>query len=103
MTQVHVCRFCGLSEPVIGFGFNRNGTQRLRCTGCGKTWSPEGKSRSRSAEKEALIEKALGERLSQRAIARTLSAGRETVRKVLKKVAAVPTEISRHALAGYQW
>ena len=38
-----------------------------------------------SAEKEALIEKALQERLSQRAIARSLSAGRETVRRVLKK------------------
>ncbi len=35
--------------------------------------------------KEALIEKALGERVSQRAIARTLSCGRETVRRVLKK------------------
>jgi DNA invertase Pin-like site-specific DNA recombinase len=32
-----------------------------------------------------IIEKALQERLSQRAIARTLSAGRETVRRVLKK------------------
>jgi DNA invertase Pin-like site-specific DNA recombinase len=35
-----------------------------------------------------IIEKALQERLSQRAIARTLSAGRETVRRVLKKVTA---------------
>jgi transposase-like protein len=85
VTQVEVCRFCGLSEPVIRFGFNRNGTQRLRCTACARTWSPHGKSRSLSAEKEGLIEKALQERLSQRAIARTLSAGRETVRRVLKK------------------
>jgi len=70
---------------VVRRGFNRNGTQRLQCCACGRTWTPEGKSRSISAEKEALIEKALGERLSQRAIARTLSAGRETVRRVLKK------------------
>jgi hypothetical protein len=34
-----------------------------------------------SAEKAALIEKALGERLSQRAIARTLGVSRDTVRK----------------------
>lgn len=85
VTQVQVCRFCGLSEPVIRFGFNRNGTQRLRCTACRRSWSPEGKSRTLSAEKEALIEKALQERLSQRAIARTLSAGRATVKRVLKK------------------
>jgi len=85
VAQVHVCPSCNRCEPVIRFGFNRNKTQRLRCTACGKTWTPGGKSRSISAEKEALIEAALGERLSQRAIARTLSAGRETVRRVLKK------------------
>jgi transposase-like protein len=85
VTQVHVCPFCNLSKPVIRFGFNRTGTQRLRCTACCKTWSPAGKSRTLSREKEALIEKALQERLSQRAIARALSAGRETVRRVLKK------------------
>jgi len=43
-----------------------------------------------SAEKEGLIVKALGERLSQRAIARTLGAGRTTVRAVLKKNLASP-------------
>jgi len=85
VTQVQVCPSCNGSEPVIRFGFNRNKTQRLRCTACVKTWTPEGKSRSISAEKEALIEAALGERLSQRAIARALSAGRDTVRRVLKK------------------
>lgn len=105
VTQVQVCRFCGLSEPVIRFGFNRNGTQRLRCTACRRTWSPEGKNRTISAEKEALIEealieKALQERLSQRAIARTLSAGRQTVKRVLKKVRAKPCEFFRHAFGG---
>lgn len=94
VTQVQVCRFCGLFESVIRFGFNRNGTPRLRCTECRKTWSPEGKSRTISAEKETLIEKALQERLSQRAIARTLSAGRQTVRRVLKKVSRQPPEFS---------
>jgi DNA-binding NarL/FixJ family response regulator len=38
-----------------------------------------------TSQKEALIVKALGEGMSQRAIARTLSAGRDTVRAVLKK------------------
>ncbi len=83
--HVYVCPHCGQSARVVRRGFNRNGTQRLLCRECGKTWTPGGKSRRISAEKEALIEKALGERVSQRAIARTLSAGRETVRRVLKK------------------
>lgn len=46
---------------------------------------PEGHSRTLSAEKEALMVKALQERLSQRAIARTPSVSRDTVREVLKK------------------
>jgi predicted transcriptional regulator len=44
-----------------------------------------GKSRTLSKGKAALIEKALGERLSQRAIARTLGVSRDAVRAVLKK------------------
>jgi len=85
VTHVYHCPHCQHSARVVRRGFNRNGTQRLQCQECVKTWSPEGKSRTLSAEKEALIEKALGERLSQRAIARTLGAGRDTVRRVLKK------------------
>jgi DNA-binding GntR family transcriptional regulator len=38
-----------------------------------------------SKEKEALLEAALGERLSQRAIARTFKVARNTVQEVLKK------------------
>ncbi len=85
VSHVYVCAHCDQSARVVRRGFNRNGTQRLQCPECGKTWTPEGKSRRISAEKEALIEKALQERLSQRAIARALSAGRATVQKVLKK------------------
>ncbi len=85
VTHVYACPHCQQSARVVRRGFNRCGTQRLLCRDCGKTWTPEGKSRTLSAEKEALIEKALQERLSQRAIARALSAGRETVRRVLKK------------------
>jgi len=85
VSHVYVCPHCDQSARVVRRGFNRNGTQRLMCRECVQTWTPHGKSRRLSSEKEALIEAALGERLSQRAIARTLSAGRETVRRVLKK------------------
>lgn len=90
VSHVYNCPHCGESARVVrrGFnrsGFNRNGTQRLLCRSCGRTWTPAGQSRTLSAEKETLIEAALGERLSQRAIARTLKCGRETVRRVLKK------------------
>jgi transposase-like protein len=85
VSHVYQCPHCGQSERVVRRGFNRCGTQRLLCRECGKTWTPTGKSRELSREKEALIEKALGERLSQRAIARTLGVNRDTVRAVLKK------------------
>ncbi len=85
VTTVCVCPFCGRSEDVIRFGFTPSGSRRLRCKVCSKTWAPTPKNRSLSADKEALIVKALGERLSQRAIARTFGTGRDTIRTLLKK------------------
>ncbi len=90
VTKVYACPHCERAEAVVRFGFTPGGRQRLRCKECCKTWTPEGPGRRISAEKEALIEKALQERLSQRAIARTLGAGRETVRAVLKKSLSSP-------------
>jgi transposase-like protein len=83
--KVYVCPHCQRPEGVVRHGFTRAGSQRLRCNACQRAWAPEGKSRKLSREKEALIEKALGERLSQRAIARSLGCGRDTVARVLKK------------------
>ena len=78
VSETYKCPVCDVAEPVIRFGFNRGGTQRLRCKACGKTWTPKARSRQLSPEKEALIEAALGERLSQRAIARTFKVARST-------------------------
>ena len=79
------CPHCGLSERVVRNGFNRGGTQRLKCGHCSATWTPEPNTRTLSAEKEALIAAALQERASQRAIARTFKVARTTVREILKK------------------
>ena len=83
--EIHSCPQCQLNDPVVRFGFTRAGSQRLRCQECGKTWTPKPVSRALSAEKEALIARALQERSSQRAIARTFRVARTTVRKILKK------------------
>ena len=90
VTKVYRCPHCEQSENVVRHGFTRWGSQRLRCKVCRRAWTPEGKSRTLSAEKEALMTSALEERLSQRAIARTLGSrtlgcGRDTVQRVLKK------------------
>ena len=79
------CPHCHGSKNVIRFGFNRSGTARCRCLDCQKTFTPSPKSRSLSPEKEAAIQGALSERISQQGIARMFQVGRDTVRKVRKK------------------
>lgn len=86
VNETYFCPTCGLSESVVRFGFNRAGTQRLRCQSCRQCWTPQPKSRTLTAEKEALIVAALGERLSQRAIARTFQVSRDTIRSLRKKM-----------------
>jgi transposase-like protein len=85
VTEVYHCPICEKAEPVVRFGRTRSGTQRLWCRECRKSWTPLPKSRAVTPEKEKLILAALSERLSQRAIARTLKVSRDTIRQVLKR------------------
>jgi transposase len=85
VAEVYICPQCQQSKPVVRFGFTRSGSQRLRCQACRKSWTPCPKSYRVTPEKEALILGALSERLSQRAIARSLWVSRDTIRRTLKK------------------
>ncbi len=78
------CPHCG-GTAVIKFGTNRSGTPRCRCHGCERTFTRSPRSRAMTPEREALILRALQERLSQRGIARALKVGRQTVRAVRKR------------------
>ena len=79
------CPHCGNKNEVIKFGTNRSGTARCRCLTCKKTFTPAPKSRSLTPEKQAAIERALSERVSQQGIARMLKVSRNTIRMVRKK------------------
>jgi transposase-like protein len=79
------CPHCGNKKEVIKFGTNRSGTARCRCLSCKKTFTPAPKSRSLTPEKQAAIERALSERVSQQGIARMLKVSRNTIRTVRKK------------------
>ncbi len=79
------CPACHDKAPVIKFGTNRSGSARCRCKACGKTFTPAPNSRALTDDKEAQIERALAERVSQRGIARMLKVSRDTVRAVRKK------------------
>jgi transposase-like protein len=79
------CPHCGNDKDVIRFGFNRSGTARCRCQECKKTFTLSPRSRKLSAEKQAQIERALTERISQQGIARMLKVSRNTVRAVRQR------------------
>jgi transposase-like protein len=79
------CPHCGDTASVGPHARNRNGTERLRCKACGKTFTPDGRPRVLSDEKREQIESCLAERISQRGIARALGVSRDTIRAVRKK------------------
>jgi transposase-like protein len=79
------CPACQDIDSVVPFSRNRSGTQRYRCKACGKTFTPQGRTRKLSEQKRQTIEGALAERISQRGIARALKVSRNTIRAVRKK------------------
>ncbi len=79
------CPHCHSPKNVIRFGFNRSGTARCRCLCCKKTFTPSPRSRALTPEKQAAIERALAERVSQQGIARMLKVGRDTIRRVRQR------------------
>lgn len=79
------CPRCGQTEPVIKFGTKHNETMKLRCKACVKLFTPRPKFRAMTLEKEAAIEQAMTERISQRGIARRLKGGRQPIRAIRKK------------------
>lgn len=85
VTHVYLCPHCQEAEPVVRFGANRSGTQRLWCKVCRKSFTPIPKDRRVTPEKAEQIASLLRERLSQRAVARALKVSRDTIRRTLKK------------------
>ena len=87
--QILSCPHCGEKEEkerVRRYGRTKQGSERLYCNVCRRAFTPSPKSRSLSAEKEALILKALAEKTPMVAIARTFGVGRSTLYALLKKV-----------------
>lgn len=86
VVHVYPCPHCEQTDPVVRNGYNRGGTQKMWCKACRRTFTPHPNTeRAITPEKEARIEAASTERLSQRAVARLLKVGRTTIRETLKK------------------
>ena len=58
------------------------GTARCRCKNCQKTFTPQPNPRQTSQATKEAVQRALAERLSYRAIARSLKVGTQTIKKV---------------------
>ena len=76
---MNICPFCHATANQHKFGFNRTGTQRLRCTACQHIHTPQRKHHGcdPALRKQALCLYADG--LSFRRIARTLSVNHQSV------------------------
>jgi transposase-like protein len=77
------CRRCG-STQLRKNGRTANGQQKVHCKACNFYGTLDTKAQER-AVRRATAEKLHLERLSQRAIARTLGMGRTTVATIVKK------------------
>ena len=84
MIHATLCPNCNKPEAVIRHGTNRGGTARCRCKNCQKTFTPEPNPRKTSQATIEAVERALAERLSYRAIARSYKVGTQTIKKVAK-------------------
>jgi transposase-like protein len=80
-----LCPHCHKPDAVVKHGTNRGGTARCRCKDCHKTFTPQPNPRQTSQATKGAIERALAERLSQRAIARCLKVGYQTIRKIAQE------------------
>jgi transposase-like protein len=77
------CRRCG-STQLRKNGRTASGQQKFHCKACNFYGTLDTKEQER-AQRRATVEKLQQERLSQRAIARTVGMSRNTVATILKK------------------
>ena len=82
ITYATLCPHCQKPEAVVKHGTNRGGTARCRCKDWHQTFTRVPNPRKTSQATKAAIERALAERLSQRAIARLLRVSGQTIRRV---------------------
>ncbi len=69
------CPSCRATH-VVRNGHNQSGTPTFLCRGCGRRFVADPQAGPVPADKEALVRRLLGERLSLRAIARTAQVSR---------------------------
>jgi len=78
------CPHCHKPDAVVKYGTNRSRTARCLCKDCKRTFTPQPNPRGTSQQTKEAVERALAERLSQRAIARCFQVSFQTIRAIAR-------------------
>ena|SRR6185503_13349007 len=87
LAQNPPCPKCGKAKPVVRAGYNRSGSQRLRCQGCGIYFTPQRKPMGYDPMLREQALKLYLEGTSFRAIGRLLSVNHQSVANWINEAA----------------
>lgn len=79
------CPCCGENSNIVGYGFNRSGTQRCRCNVCKKTFTKDSKRHKYSDEVKEQAIKIYYSGVSGRGVGKIFGMGKENVVRWIKK------------------
>lgn len=83
------CPICGAKGNIVGYGFNRSGTQRCRCNTCKKIFTDNPKRHAYSEEIKKQAIKIYYSGVSGRGVGKIFGMGKENVVRWIKKTANV--------------
>jgi len=84
-TLGRVCPGCKSERNQIHFGQNRSGSQRIRCKDCGKTYTPEAKTKAYSEELREQAIKTYYSGVSGRGVGKIFGMSKANVYNWIKK------------------
>ena len=80
-----VCSKCGASDNIVGYGFNRSGSQRCRCNHCGKIYTLNPKTHEYPEEVKEQAIKVFYSGESGRSVGKIFGMSKANVYRWLKK------------------
>lgn len=80
-----ICPGCGATDKIIGYGFNRSGTQRCKCNACKKIFTANPKRHEYSDELKEQAIKTYYSGVSGRGVGKLFGMNKENVVRWIKK------------------
>jgi len=79
------CPKCGATDNIVGYGFNRSGTQRCKCNACKNIFTKDPKRHEYPEEVKEQAIKVFYSGVSGRGVGKIFGMGRENVFRWIKK------------------